>query len=270
VYPSAYRDGIEDGERRSCGAPNLVRWPDGRLLCTFSTDEDSGVPTSLYGLGWNWYQWGDIKFVLSRDSGVSWSGPEVAISERGTGELVNNPTFETSLSPWLGTGWSWQATSGTIAKHDSTAVPLWQPLPLETGKHYIVAVTMAGGNPTTGRIGIALYKMSGALRILEYYGDAARTAHLYYTQGDTVHSELGLGIPSYVTDRGIYIVPDSQFTGWIDNVSVVCVESRVGFWSYLSRLHDESLLCTTCDGPWGPGYYVYEVRIKRGGHHPEQ
>jgi len=45
-----------------------------------------GVPVSQYGDGWRWYQWADIKFVLSRDGGASWSSPELVFTGRGLGQ----------------------------------------------------------------------------------------------------------------------------------------------------------------------------------------
>jgi hypothetical protein len=284
-YPRVYSDKIPDGVERNNAAPNLISMSDGRIICAFTCDDDSAIsPSMYYSAGaFHAFFWSDIKFVWSRNLGATWSAPELVVSQRGLGELVANCTFDSdSLYPWSGDNWtrelviidqstqppttSWAMQAGANAEITS------QPLPLENLKAYKVAFTMAGVDGVNG-IRLGLYKIDGEIQELRdvsgqtvHYTGADLEHYAYYMSSGSVHN-----IPSIATERGIYIIPDGSFRGWVDNVSVVSEmsdvskESGMANSSGLCPLNNGGAMCVFNSGPWGAGGFYDQIKSIQGG-----
>ena len=111
-------------------------------------------------------------------------------------ELVDNGTFNTNLTGWTGTGWSWD--NGT-AKHTpgSTSALAQTPLTATVGTTYEIAFDVVGGN---------------AGGVWFYFGGATRTTAV---GGGTIRSY----VTATATDP-LLIIPTTDFNGAIDNVSI--------------------------------------------------
>lgn len=75
-------------------APWTIRTRDGLLICVFCTDQDRDVPDTGGTPPWRLNM--DVKYVLSRDDGKTWSAPRVVYDEQhrnylpGTIQLTDN------------------------------------------------------------------------------------------------------------------------------------------------------------------------------------
>jgi len=74
------------GPTRQAGAPNLALLTDGRLVCTFSTNEDT---TEQLWEGYRYDLHADIKAVVSSDWGGTWSPSVRVVSQRDQGRFAS-------------------------------------------------------------------------------------------------------------------------------------------------------------------------------------
>ncbi len=121
-------------------------------------------------------------------------------------EIVTNGTFDANITGWFNGGgnWAWNAGSGGVALHTSGAAgslaELDAGLVVGTTYHFVFTV----GGRTAGTIQARAGDKSGGF-------DTAKSSDGTYTVDLTV-AETGNGV--------IYFYADSDFDGWLDNISV--------------------------------------------------
>lgn len=118
-------------------------------------------------------------------------------------DLVTNGTFNSDLSGWTGTNWSWSA--GAALHTAGSTAALSQNISVTSGQTYLVEVTVSGR--TAGSVSLAI----GAVPVVDYATVSAIAANL------TVKRTVVAGATGSVA---LTITPSSPFDGSVDSIVV--------------------------------------------------